>query len=86
MKVTVRVYGPDLTTFFERRQVVDVAARSTVDDLVRHLETNMRSIRGWSLNLLELTILVNGKNAEILKDRTLKEGGEITIISPYRGG
>ena len=86
MNVTVRVYGQDLRRFFERRQIVELDAHSTIDDLARRLEVDSKSKYGWSLNLLDLTILVNGKNAETLKDRTLSEGDEITILSPIGGG
>jgi molybdopterin converting factor small subunit len=86
LNVTVKVYGPDLRRFFEKKQIVKLDVSSTIDDLARRLEMDSKSKYGWSLNLLDLTILVNGKNAETLKDRTLSEGDEITILSPIGGG
>lgn len=87
MKITVRAFGP-IMEVIGRNQDVELPPNSTLDDLARKLENNARTREGKAPQILNsnLTVLVNGMNAEALTNRILKEGDHVDILSPFVGG
>ena len=88
MKIRITAFGPEITRFLEREQVIDLAPDSTVDDLAQKLEAEIKAKHGWAPNLLRsnFTMLVNGSPAETLQDRALKDGDSVALLSPVGGG
>lgn len=88
MRITVKAFGPEITTLVSRRKVIDVESGSTVDDLIHILEEEIRAEHGLDLLMLEapLSILVNGRSHEVSRQIVLEEDDVVTIISPIGGG
>ena len=63
---------------------------STIDDLAAQLTKELDSDKGKigvkSLLRSNLTVLVNGRNIQTLKTRTLREGDYVAFLSPFSGG
>jgi molybdopterin converting factor small subunit len=87
MKVTVRAFGP-IMEVIGRRQEVDLPPDSTLEDLARRLENDAKAKESKAPEILNsnLTVLVNGMNAEVLRSVVLKEGDHVDILSPFVGG
>lgn len=87
MKVTVRAFGP-IMELIGRKQEVDLPSGSTLEDLAKMLEKDAKVKQGKAPEILNsnLTVLVNGMNAEALRSRALKEGDHVDILSPFVGG
>lgn len=88
MRITVKAFGPEITTLVSRRKVIDVESGSTVDDLIHILEEEIRAEHGLDLLMLEapLSILVNGRSHVASCQIVLEEDDVVTIISPIGGG
>jgi molybdopterin converting factor small subunit len=88
MRITVKAFGPEITTLVSRIKVIDVESGSTVDDLIHILEEEIRAEHGLDLLMLEapLSILVNGRRHEASCQKALEEDDVVTIISPIGGG
>lgn len=88
MKITIKAFGPEITSLLERERIVEVEPGSSADDLVRRLEEEIRSEHGRTVSILgsSFTVLINGRNLEILEDRSLEDGDIVTILSPIGGG
>lgn len=87
MKVTIRAFGP-IMELIGRKQEVDLPPDSTLEDLAQRLENDAKPSQGKAPEILNsnLTVLVNGMNAEALRSRVLKEGDHVDILSPFVGG
>ena len=87
MKVIVRAFGPVIEIIGRKREI-ELLADSTLDDLATRLEDEARTRLGRAQKIVgsNLTILVNGMNIEALKDRGLKDGDHVDILSPFVGG
>lgn len=88
MKIRLVVFGPEVTRLLERDQVIDLAPSSTVDDLAQKLEAEIKAKYGSTPNLLRsnFTILINGRPAETIGNRALKDGDSVALLSPVGGG
>ena len=88
MKIRITVFGPEVTRLLERDQVIDLAPSSTLDNLAQKLEAKIKAKHGWAPNLLRsnFTILINGKPAETIGNRALKDGDSVALLSPVGGG
>jgi len=71
-----------------KKQEVDLPPDSTLEDLARRLEKDAEDKEGKAPDILNsnLTVLVNGMNAEALRSRMLREGDHVDILSPFVGG
>jgi len=71
-----------------RKREIELPADSTLDDLATKVEDEARTRLGRAQKIVgsNLTILVNGMNIEALKDRGLKDGDHVDILSPFVGG
>jgi len=87
LKVIVRAFGPVIEIIGRKREI-ELLADSTLDDLATRLEDEARTRLGRAQKIVgsNLTILVNGMNIEALKDRGLKDGDHVDILSPFVGG
>jgi molybdopterin converting factor small subunit len=88
LRITIRAFGPEITSLLSRKKTVDIESGATADDLVRRLEEEIEAEHGRIVGILEssFTILINGRNLEILRDRALRDGDNVTILSPIGGG
>lgn len=87
MRVIVRAFGPVMEIIGRKREI-ELPADSTLDDLATRLEDEARTRLGRAQKIVgsNLTILVNGMNIQALKDRGLKDGDHVDILSPFVGG
>jgi molybdopterin converting factor small subunit len=87
LKVIVRAFGPVMEIIGRKREM-ELPADSTLGDLASRLEEEARIRVGRAQKIVgsDLTILVNGMNIEALKDRGLKDGDHVDILSPFVGG
>jgi molybdopterin converting factor small subunit len=87
LKVTVRAFGPVMEVIGRKREM-ELPADSTLRDLAARLEDEAKTRLGKAPRIMNsnLTILVNGMNIEALKDRGLREGDHVDILSPFVGG
>ena len=83
----VRAFGPVMEIIGRKREI-ELPADSTLDDLATKVEDEARTRLGRAQKIVgsNLTILVNGMNIEALKDRGLKDGDHVDILSPFVGG
>ncbi len=88
MRITIKAFGPEITSLLERERIVIVEPGSSADDLVRRLEEEIITEHGRTVSILgsSFTVLINGRNLEILEDRSLEDGDMVTILSPIGGG
>ena len=88
MKITVNAFGPEITGLMGREKIVDPTPGSTLGDLIRSLEEEVRTKHGWSQGFItsNFVILVNSLHVKTPNDRILKEGETVTILSPIGGG
>lgn len=87
MRITIKAFGPEITSLLAREKKVDIESGATADDLVRRLEEDIKAEHGRTVGILEsFTILINGRNLETLRDRALRDGDNVTILSPIGGG
>jgi len=88
LKITIKAFGPEITSLLERERIVDVEPGSSADDLVRRLEEEIMTEHGRTVSILgsSFTVLINGRNLEALRDRTLRDGDLVAILSPIGGG
>jgi molybdopterin converting factor small subunit len=87
LKIMVRAFGP-IMDLIGRKREMDLPPGSTLDDLANMLEKNAGTKDGKALRILgsNLTVLVNGVNAEVVKSRVLKDGDNVDVLSPFVGG
>jgi len=89
LKVTVKAFGQIMDTLGAER-TVDLPDESTVEDLALQLEQSLKPEGDGSkeprLLRSNLTVLVNGRNIQTLKNRTLREGDYVAFLSPFGGG
>jgi molybdopterin converting factor small subunit len=87
LRVIVRAFGPVMEIIGRKREI-ELPADSTLDDLATRLEDEARTRLGRAQKIVgsNLTILVNGMNIQALKDRGLKDGDHVDILSPFVGG
>ena len=88
MRITIKAFGPEITSLLAREKTVDIKSGATANDLVRRLEEEIKAEHGRTVGILEssFTILINGRNLEALRDRALRDGDNVTILSPIGGG
>ena len=88
MKISIKSFGPEITSLLNREKLVEVEPGSSVDDLIRKLEEYIKAEHKRTVKILEspFTILINGCNLETLMERVLKKGDIVTILSPIGGG
>ena len=88
MRITIKAFGPEITSLLAREKTVDIESGATANDLVRRLEEEIKAEHGRTVGILEssFTILINGRNLEALRDRALRDGDNVTILSPIGGG
>ena len=88
MRITIKAFGPEITSLLAREKTVDIKSGATANDLVRRLEEEIKAEHGRNVGILEssFTILINGRNLEALRDRALRDGDNVTILSPIGGG
>ena len=88
MKISIKSFGPEITSLIDRERVVEIEPGSSVDDLILKLEEYIKAEHGRTVKILEstFTILINGCNLEALMERVLKNGDMVTILSPIGGG
>ncbi len=89
MKVIVKAFGQIMEVLGAERIVV-LPEESTIEDLAVQLEQslNLERVEKRRDGLLrsDLTVLVNGRNIRMLKNRTLKNGDFVAFLSPFGGG
>jgi molybdopterin converting factor small subunit len=87
LRVIVRAFGPILE-IIGRIQEVELTSGSTLDDLVKKLESDekVKNVKISKILSSNMTILVNGINFSTLKSLTLKAGDRVDILSPFGGG
>ena len=88
MKIIIKAFGPEITSLLAREKIVDFEPDSTADDLVRLLEEEIMAEHGRTVSILgsSFTVLINGRNLKALRDRALRDGDLVTILSPIGGG
>jgi len=88
LRITIKAFGPEITSLLAREKTVDIKSGATANDLVRRLEEEIKAEHGRNVGILEssFTILINGRNLEALRDRALRDGDNVTILSPIGGG
>lgn len=88
MKIRIKAFGPEITSLIAREKIVYVESGETVDDLFRRLEEEIKAEHRMTVKILEsdFMILINGRNLETLRDRTLRDGDSLTVLSPIGGG
>ena len=88
MKIIIKAFGPEITSLLAREKIVDFEPGSSADDLVRLLEEEIMTEHGRTVSILgsSFTVLINGRNLKALRDRALKDGDLVTILSPIGGG
>ena len=89
MKVTVKAFG-QIMDILGAERTVDLPDESTVEDLAVQLEQGLKSDSDKSrvprLLRSDLTVLVNGRNVQTLRSRTLRQGDYVAFLSPFGGG
>lgn len=88
IKIMIKAFGPEITKFLAGEHILNIDANSTIDDLARKLEEEIKAKYGWAPNILHsnFTVLVNGRHVETLHDHKLKDGDTVALISPIGGG
>lgn len=88
MKIIIKAFGPEITSLLAREKIVDFEPGSSADDLVRLLEEEIMTEHGRTVSILgsSFTVLINGRNLKALRDRALRDGDLVAILSPIGGG
>jgi len=88
LKIIIKAFGPEITSLLAREKIVDFEPDSTADDLVRLLEEEIMTEHGRTVSILgsSFTVLINGRNLKALRDRALRDGDLVAILSPIGGG
>lgn len=88
MKISIKSFGPEVTSLLDMEKVVEIEPGSSIDDLIRKLEEYIEEEHKRTVKILEspFTILINGCNLETLMERVLQKGDIVTILSPIGGG
>ena len=88
MKIIIKAFGPEITSLLAREKIVDFEPGYSADDLVRMLEEEILVEHGKTVSILgsSFTVLINGRNLKALRDRALRDGDLVAILSPIGGG
>jgi len=88
LRIIIKTFGPEITGLIGRERVIDLNPSSTLDDLIRRLEEDIKTKYGWTQRIMDsnFMILINGRHAETLHDRILEDGDSVIILSPIGGG
>jgi molybdopterin converting factor small subunit len=88
LKIIIKAFGPEITSLLAREKIVDFEPGSTADDLVSMLEEEILVEHGRTVSILgsSFTVLINGRNLKALRDRALRDGDLVAILSPIGGG
>lgn len=88
MRITVKAFGPEITSLLGREVVFNFESDAMVDDLIRALEKRImeKGDPAQRMTGSGFTILVNGRCLETLGTSGLSEGDVVTIMSPIGGG